>query len=552
LLEKHSASSLPAGATRYPGEGTWVWLHFGGKERKQKEFNAKSQSRNALNERGTMLLGAIMKVNPSRFTVVLVAAALLVCAAAACAERSDSVTLRVDWRKVLGPAPALRGIHMAPLKGGYQEEDVVRLKAMGATCVRFGFSGLILEEEDTPGQYKEEGFRYLERFVGWCEKHGIGAILDMHGAVGRRKGEDTRIWKHYFGSKDPKEYQDRFVNLWREIARRFARRQGVVAYELLNEPNPPESDFEVWNRLAKRATAAIREVDPAGHGVIVDSIGYANPGKFRGLEPTGDANTIYSFHNYQPAQYHKQKRPWSFSVDGQTYYYPGIVGGKYWNRRQLREVLEPAVAFARRQGVQLFCGEFGCVSDCPEMTDMIYLMDQISLFHELGIGWTMFNYMRRESKPYWKKHFDCNLFIYYIPERRLYSFERKINFIRFFLEKEGEVLSLRQPEDRDVTCYGVRDAKGNVSLLVSNKDREREKVVRLEMAGVDCELKSCVSVMDAGADGFQPTGELSLERGRAELTLPKLSITRVELVRDPSPGYVRRRKGEELQQVRTP
>jgi len=449
--------------------------------------------------------------------------------AALSAVKSPPVPLTVDAGKTLRTVPAWRGVHMAPIKDGYQEEDVIRVKELGATCVRFGFNGMILEGEDEPGTYSEEGFQYLDGFIGWCEKHSLGAILDLHNVVGRRKGEDTRIWVHYHGSKDPKLYQDRFVNLWREIARRFAGRSGVLAYELLNEPNPPYDDFEVWNKLAERAIAAIREVDGT-HPIIADSIGYANPAKFRGLKPMDDANVIYSFHSYQPSAFHEQKRPWDFDVDGETYYYPGWIKGRYWNREQLRRAIQPAVEFGERHGVPLFCGEFGCVSDCPPMTDMIYLMDQITLFQELGVGWTMFNYMGRESKPYWRNHFDCNLFIYYIPEKKLLRFDRKINFLRFFLEKEGEVLSLDQPSDRDVTIYGIRERCGRVSLLIANKDRFQDKKARLTITGLDSDAVGLVSVMDTRTDDFEVKGRIGLEKGRAELRLPKLSITKVDLI----------------------
>lgn len=444
------------------------------------------------------------------------------------AAESPAVFLKVDVSTTLRAVPAWRGVHMAPIRDGYEEEDVIRLKELGATCVRFGFNGMILEGEDEPGRYSEEGFQYLDSFIGWCEKHDLGAILDLHNVVGRRKGEDTRIWIHYHGSPDPKIFQDRFVNLWREIARRFAGRSGVLAYELLNEPNPPHDDFEVWNKLAERAIAAIREVDGATP-IIVNSIGYANPGKFNGLKRFADANVIYSFHSYQPSAFMKQKRLWDFSVDGETYYYPGWIKGRYWNREQLRGTIQPAVEFGEKHGVPLFCGEFGCVSDCPPMTDMIYLMDQITLFHELGIGWTMFNYMWRESKPFWRSHFDCNLFIYYVPENKLLRFDRKINFLRFFLEKEGEVLSLDQPSNRDVTIYGVRERGGRVSLLIANKDRFQEKKAHLTITGLDSEAVSLVSVMDAEADDFENKWRIGLERGRVELRLPKLSITKLEI-----------------------
>ncbi len=463
------------------------------------------------------------------FLLALIVAGLLFASSAPAWALSAPITVRLDPQKVLRHVPELRGIHMAPLKDPYQEEDVIRLKAIGARCVRFGFSALILEDEENPGQYKEAGFQYLDNFVAWCEKHSLPAILDMHHAIGRRKWEDTRIWKHYFGSKDPREYQDRFVNLWREIALRFAHRGGVAAYELLNEPNPPDDDFAVWNDLARRATAAIREFDQ-NHPIIVDSIGCANPSKFTGLIPIGDPNIIYSFHNYEPHDYHQQKRPWSFSVNGDTYYYPGIIKGTYWNRRRVRAVFAPPVRFAQNHNVRLFCGEFGCVSDCPPMTDMIYLMDQISLFHELGIGWTMFNYIQRESKPYWKSHFDCNLFIYFVPESRLYTFERKLNLIRFFLEKEGDVLALDQPSDEDVTLYGVREPHGRISVLVSNKDREAQKRFRLELTGFDHAPLGFLSIMDETTQSFEPMGPLDLESDRCELTLPKLSIARLDLL----------------------
>jgi len=469
------------------------------------------------------------KFTSARFLNTLAAGVLLLAAPWAAYGTSAGISLRVDVGKTLRAVPVWRGVHMAPIKGGYEEEDVIRLKQMGATCVRIGFNGMILEKKDKPGEYNEAGFEYLDRLIAWCEKHGLGAILDMHNVVGRRKWEDTRIWIQYHGWPDPKVFQDRFVNLWREIARRFVHRKGVVAYELLNEPNPPYDDFEVWNELAKRATAAIREVDRI-HPVIVDSIGYANPKKFRGLKPTGDPNTIYSLHNYEPSAYHEQKRPWDFDVDGETYYYPGWIKGRYWNRAQLRAVFEPAVEFGKKHGVKLFCGEFGCVSDCPPMTDMIYLMDQITLFHELGIGWTMFNYMRRESKPYWKSHFDCNLFVYFNPEKRLYRFDRKINFLRFFLEKEGEVLAVEQPDDEDVTLYGIRERGGEVSLLIANKDRQRDKKVQLEIIGLDSEVRGLVSVMGTGMDDFERRGEFRLEGKDAELILPKLSITKVNLI----------------------
>gem|GEM_PF-1014228 len=447
----------------------------------------------------------------------------------------------VDLRRVVGPVPNLRGLHVGDMEidlvkkldtveasvrteapthpARFVETDMARLKEeCGATCARFGFEASILETDDAPGVWREEGFSYLSDAITWGERHGVHIVLDMHNAPGRAFGGDPRLWRDV-------RYQDRFVNLWAEIVRRFRDRGGIAAYELLNEPEPPDDDYAVWNALARRATEAIRAIDPQ-RPIIIDSIGYANPSKFDGLQPTGDLYTLYSFHNYEPSAYHCQKRSWI--QDQNTYYYPGDVGGRYWNRRELLATFGPALEFARRHRVPLFCGEFGCVSDCPPMTDMVYLMDEISLFHELGISWTMYNYMQIHRDPFWKEHFDCNCYILYPPEDKLYRFDRKVALVRFFAQAEGDVLDPLQPEDPNVHICGVRRRDGWTSILVSNKSREQEKHLALGVSGLCRGIGGQRMVMDATTDGWGVPAPVAHADGWLDLHLPRLSITRLE------------------------
>lgn len=441
--------------------------------------------------------------------------------------------IAVDPAKTRGPVPALRGVHVGDSPEPFVEEDLARLKEeLGVTCVRYGVEARTLSDEQTE-TYHEAGFRAVGDFLDWCAKHGVHCVLDLHNALGRQYGGDPRLWRETY-------FQDRFVALWEELARRFRGHPAVAAYELLNEPEPPDNDFTVWNRLQQRTTAALRRLD-ARRTIIVDSIGYARPQNFSGLALSGDPNTVYSFHNYQPGPYHCQKR--RELQDQSTYYYPGFIPhkrpekpldfsqahistgeGKLWNRQQLIEEWKEVFAFRDQHRAALFCGEFGCVSDVPEMTDMVYLMDEISIFQEERISWTLYNCMYRTSDEYWKTHFDCNLYIAYTPEKLLRRFARKIALVEFFCRTEGEVLAVPQPADEWVGVYAVRCPDGGVKLLLSNKDREAAKTVTVSIAGLPPEWSGTLRTMARGDERFACQGRREIAQGALSLNLPALSL----------------------------
>lgn len=447
--------------------------------------------------------------------------------------------ITVDPKKVRGSVPTMRGTYLGDSPQPFVEDDVARLKnEVGVTCIRYGMSpGSLSDEKEEI--YHEQGFRQVGRVLDWCAKYDVHCVLDLHNALGRQYGGDSRLWQEQY-------FQDRFVALWQEIVRRFRDHPAVAAYELINEPEPPNDDFAVWNKLHQRTVAAIRKLDPQ-KAIIVDSVGYARPQNFSGLELTGDPNTVYSFHNYQPGPYHCQKR--RHLKDQSTYYYPGYIPhkrpegdaldfevahldpreGKYWNKQQLIEEFSEVFSFRDRHQVPIFCGEFGCVSDVPPMTDMIYLMDEISIFHEQGIHWTLYNTMYRTSDPYWQNHFDCGLYIWYSPEKRLYRFGRKIALIEFFCRSEGEVLAIPSPNDENIGIYGVREPDGNLALLVSNKDRHDGKQVILEVDGLTPGYPASWWTMAYGDQGFVFQGSKVAGAEGLSLSLPPASLIKLEI-----------------------
>jgi endoglucanase len=454
----------------------------------------------------------------------------------------SSMVISIDPQAIIGPVPALRGVYLGDSPEPSRQEDVARLQQeVGVTCIRFGVEPLSLSVEEEP-VYHEAGFTYIQAVLDWCEKYGVACILDLHNALGRLYGGAPRLWTEPY-------FQDRFLALWETIARRFRNHPSVAAYELLNEPEPPNNDCAVWNDLHRRTAEAVRRINPY-RTIVLDSVKYANPHYFSGLELSGDPNTVYSFHNYQPGPYHCQER--RELKDQSTYYYPGFIprkppedpqdldlahsgtaDGRFWNRAQLIEEWQEPLAFRKRYNVPLFCGEFGCVSDVPEMTDLMYLMDEISLLHEQGIHWTLYSAMYRTSDPHCQSHFDCCLYIDYSPESRLYRFGRKLDLIRFFCRTDGDVLELHQPDGEWVGVYGVRRLDGGLSILISSKDRRAEKQVTLSVRGLPGRWTGTLQAMEKGDDGFVSRPRLECIAGRADLHLPPLSLV---LVTIPAPA----------------
>ena len=125
----------------------------------------------------------------------------------------------------------------------------------------------------------------LEEVVRVCRREGLYTVINLH-----PPGWGDRI-EEFWGS-EPR--QEAYVTAWKEVARRHAASGDGVAYDLMNEPNGKRAPA-AWNRLAKRLTKAIREIDPR-HVIVVEPPGWGLPAGFADLEPTGDPNTVYSFH----------------------------------------------------------------------------------------------------------------------------------------------------------------------------------------------------------------------------------------------------------------
>ncbi|QNM84110.1 cellulase family glycosylhydrolase [Sphingomonas sabuli] len=156
-------------------------------------------------------------------------------------------------------------------------------------------------------RFNEDGFRRLDALLQWAAANRMWVMLDLHAAPGGQ-GTDLPI-----SDRDPTkpslwesaENQRLTVELWREIARRYADNPWVGAYDLVNEPN---WDFDGQGghgcedkkngpieALYKRITSAIRTHDKR-HIIVIEGNCWGN--NYAGITPDWDPKLVLSFHKY--------------------------------------------------------------------------------------------------------------------------------------------------------------------------------------------------------------------------------------------------------------
>lgn len=257
------------------------------------------------------------------------------------------------------------------------EGDVERIKRWGFDHIRLGFDQIVLEE--APGKWRERTFGRIDAFIGWCAKHKINAVLNLHKAVGNYCDIEESV-----KLLDDEKLQDRFVALWLEMERRYAKHPGL-AFEILNEVRDVKP--ELWNRLADRTLRAIREKNP-GRWVVIGSTCWGSAHTLGKLKLWDDERVVYTFHNYEPFMFTHQR---GVLQSGPLYVnkaeaYPG--------RAAVEKSLAPAVAWAKANpGKILWNGEFGTIRHMNPISRVRFMRDNIQVCKAAGIPYCVWNYL---------------------------------------------------------------------------------------------------------------------------------------------------------------
>ncbi|KAF8134581.1 glycoside hydrolase family 5 protein [Boletus edulis] len=186
--------------------------------------------------------------------------------------------IRAALADVIGPAKSAFFFDKF-LEYFFQEEDAKFFKSLGLNCIRLPFNYRHFEDDMNPRVLKKEGFKHLDRVVDLWQN------TDWHCDSGTHI---ANFWIH-------KDFQDRAIWLWTELAKHYAGNKWIAGYNPLNEPTDPSHTTVVT--FYERVYDAIRAVDPA-HTIYFDGNTFASDFSHFGDVHKKWANTAYSFHDY--------------------------------------------------------------------------------------------------------------------------------------------------------------------------------------------------------------------------------------------------------------
>jgi aryl-phospho-beta-D-glucosidase BglC (GH1 family) len=232
------------------------------------------------------------------------------------------------------------------------EADIRFIQQTGLNSVRIPFHYKFFVSGD-------DGFRWLDAAIEWCDKAGLWVILDMHCAPGGQTGTNIDDSWGYPWLFESEEAQDTTCQVWKRIAEHYRDEPAVIGYDLLNEPIPHFPRLQKYNSklepLYKRITRAIREVDQ-NHLVILGGAQWDT--NFQVFGSPFDSKSLYQFH-------------------------------KYWmepNEDAIREYLN----FRERYNVPVWLGESG------ENTDQ-WVQRFVQVLEKNNVGWCFWPYKKMEK-----------------------------------------------------------------------------------------------------------------------------------------------------------
>jgi len=289
-----------------------------------------------------------------------------------------------------------------------REEDFALAAEWGFNFIRIPVHYQVFERDDAPGVYLEEGLKYIDEAIDWCEKYGLHADLNMHHLPGfgisfPGRGIPITLWTS-------EDMLMRVEKIWRMFARRY-KSKSDLSFNLVNEPTGV--DMKTYVKFIKRMTRAIREIDPDRY-IMVDGINVART-PVVGIE---DEKLMgQSFHMYDPPWITHLGASWTRGPDiyDENPIYPGTPPNmdKYLEKlpkddprrrfflgyRNIRvdknwiyDRIKPWIDLRDITGTFIHCGEMGVYPLKVDRKSMLnWYRDVLDILKVHRIGWALWN-----------------------------------------------------------------------------------------------------------------------------------------------------------------
>jgi endoglucanase len=172
----------------------------------------------------------------------------------------------------------------------------------------------------------------------------------------------------------------RFLNLWRQIARRYANRSPKLLFELYNEPHGKQN--ESWNTLMSRALREVRQTNP-GRIVIVGPTQWNNADALASLRLPPDANLVVTVHNYEPFKFTHQGADWITPVLP-----AGVTCCDEAQRKAMTRAFDLAAQWGKANRYPVHVGEFGAYERADIGSRVAYTRIMRDLMEARQFSWT--------------------------------------------------------------------------------------------------------------------------------------------------------------------
>ncbi len=237
------------------------------------------------------------------------------------------------------------------------KEDIALIKKLGFNSVRVPFHyNLFVDCNDN---LEGIGYKLLDNVIEWCTEYNLAVLLDMHCAPGGQTGDNIDDSYGYPFLFESKEDQKLTINIWVNIAKRYANNPIILGYDLLNEPIAHFFDKQKLNPLLEpfliELTAAIRTVDK-NHLIFIPGAQWNSD--FSVFGKPFDSKLVYTFH-------------------------------KYWTA-PTQDVIQDYINFSNKYNVPIYLGESG------ENTNEWVNEFRITL-EKNDIGWCFWPYKKMDS-----------------------------------------------------------------------------------------------------------------------------------------------------------
>jgi endoglucanase len=247
-----------------------------------------------------------------------------------------------------------RGVNMgntleAPREGewGFKitQEHFQRIRAAGFDSVRIPTRWSAHALAESPYTIDPAFFARLDQVIGWALEQDLVVVLNIH---------------HYEEmATEPAAHKERFLALWRQIARHYQGYPPTLIFELLNEPNTAMT-APLWNEFVQNGVAVIRESNP-DRNIILGGVSWNAYDQLASLElPAGDEHLIATFHYYLPFHFTHQGAEWA-GDEAQTWL------GTTWQatdaeKAAIDQHFALVAAWSAQKNIPIYLGEFGAYS----------------------------------------------------------------------------------------------------------------------------------------------------------------------------------------------